>query len=214
MTGGLICIRGRRMTNQERVGLSGIVLAGGQSQRMGRNKALMLLEGQTLVARVLDRLSPLCDELIISTNDVEPYADLPVRVVPDVFPVGCALSGIHAGLVAMQNERAVVVACDMPFLSRPLLRYMTVVSSGHDVVVPRVGGFYEALHAVYSVRCVEPIARLLTEGPRRVVDFFPQVRVREVTEDEVRLFDAELSFFNVNTSEEWVEVQRLVSGKF
>jgi molybdopterin-guanine dinucleotide biosynthesis protein A len=180
MTGGLICIRGRRMANQERVSLSGIVLAGGQSQRMGRNKALMLLEGQTLIARVLDRLSSLCDELIISTNDVESYADLPAHVVPDVFPVGCALSGIHAGLAAMRNERA---------------------------------GFYEALHAVYSVRCVEPIARLLAEGPRRVIDFFPRVRVREVTEDEVRLFDAELSFFNVNTSEEWVEVQRLVSRK-
>jgi molybdopterin-guanine dinucleotide biosynthesis protein A len=178
---------------------------------MGRNKALMELEGQTLIARVLDRLSLLCDELIIATNDVGLYTGLPARVVPDVILGQGALGGIHAGLTAMRNQRAIVVACDMPFLSPPLLRYMTVVAPGYDVVVPRLGQYYEPLHAVYGVSCVEPIAQLLAEGPRRVVDLYQRVRVREVTGVEVRLFDADLSFFNVNTPEEWAEVQRLVA---
>jgi molybdopterin-guanine dinucleotide biosynthesis protein A len=200
------------MTDQERSSLSGIVLAGGQSQRMGRNKALLELEGQTLIARVLERLSPLCDELIISANDVELYADLPAQVVPDLIPGRGALGGIHAGLATMRHDKAVVVACDMPFLSLPLLRYMVVVSSGYDVVVPRVNAFFEPLHAVYSARCVEPIAQLIAEGPRRVVDLYRQVRLREVTEADVRLFDAALSFVNVNTQEEWTEVQRLIKS--
>jgi len=200
------------MADQEKPALSGIVLAGGQSRRMGRNKALLELEGQTLIARVLERLSPLCDELIISANDVELYADLPAQVVPDLIAGRGALSGIHAGLATMRHDKAVVVACDMPFLSLSLLRYMVVMSSGYDVVSPRVDGFFEPLHAVYSARCVEPIAQLIAKGPRRVVDLYRQIRLREVTKADVQLFDAALSFVNVNTHKEWAEVQRLTKS--
>ena len=190
-------------------GLSGIVLAGGKSQRMGRNKALMELGGKTLISRVLDKLSRLCDELIISASEVEKYAHLPARVVPDAIPGRGALSGVHTGLAAMRNERAVVVACDLPFLSLPLLRYMAAVAFGYDVVVPVVGGYYEPLHAVYGADCVGQIEQLVTEGPQRIVALYRRVRVREVTEGEVRLFGAELSFMNVNTPEDWDEAQRL-----
>jgi molybdopterin-guanine dinucleotide biosynthesis protein A len=200
------------VTQEQQLELSGIVLAGGQSRRLGRNKALLELGGQTLIARVLDRLALLCDELIISANDVELYADLPARVVPDLVPGRGALGGIHAGLAAASNEQAVVVACDMPLLNLSLLRYMVVVSPGYDVVVPHIGGFYEPLHAVYSVRCVEPIARLIAEGPRRITDLYRRVRLRELTEEDVRLFDAALSFFNVNTLQKWSEAQRLMDG--
>ncbi len=201
------------MTKQkQQLELSGIVLAGGQSRRMGRNKALLELNGQTLIARVLDRLALLCDELIVSTNDVELYADLPARVVPDLVPGWGALGGVHAGLAAASNERAVVVACDMPLLNLPFLRYMAVVSPGYDVVVPHVGGFYEPLHAVYNVCCVEPIAQLIAEGSQRITDLYRRVRLRELGEEDVRLFDAALSFVNVNTPQEWSELQRLMDG--
>jgi molybdopterin-guanine dinucleotide biosynthesis protein A len=199
------------MADRERSGLSGIVLAGGESHRMGRNKALLELDGQTLIARVLDRLALLCDELIVSADAVELYADLPARVVPDLIPDRGVLGGIHAGLAAMRNDKAVVVACDMPLLSLRLLRYMVTLSPGYDVVVPRMGGFYEPLHAVYSARCVKPIAHLIAEGPRRVVDLYQRVRLREVSEEDVRLFDAASSFVNVNTPQDWAEVQRLIA---
>jgi molybdopterin-guanine dinucleotide biosynthesis protein A len=199
------------VVDPEQVSLSGVVLAGGQSQRMGRNKALLELEGQTLIARVLDSLSPLCDELIVSTSDVELYNGLPVQVVTDVFPGRGALGGIHAGLMAMRNEQAVVVACDMPFINLSFLRYMAVVSPGYDVVVPQLGEYYEPLHAIYSATCREPVVQLLSEGPRRVVDLYSRVRVRKVTAAEVRLFDAELSFFNVNTPQEWAEARQLIA---
>lgn len=196
-----------------RAGLSGIVLAGGKSQRMGRNKALMELGGKTLISRVLERLARLCDELIVSANELELYADLPARVVPDQISGSGALGGVHAGLMAMRNERAVVVACDMPFLSLALLRYMAVVAPAYDVVVPVVRGYYEPLHAVYSVNCVGPIEQLVAEGPQRVVALYRRVRVREVTEGEARLFGAQFSFMNVNTPEDWAEAQRL-SARF
>ena len=189
--------------------LSGIVLSGGQSKRMGQNKALMPLAGSTLISQVLDKLSRLCDELIVSANDVEPYADLRVRVVQDTIAGMGALSGIHAGLAAIRNEKAIVVACDLPFLSLSLLRYMAAVALDYDVVVPRLGKYYEPLHAVYDVKCVAPIEQLVAHGPCRVVRLFDHVRVREVTEDPVRLFGASLSFYNVNTPEEWHGAQQL-----
>ena len=200
------------MAKRLQAGLSGIVLSGGQSKRMGQNKALMQLEGQSLISRVLDKLSRLCDELIISANDVEPYADLPARVVPDIIAGMGALSGMHAGLAAMRNEKAIIVACDLPFLSLSLLRYMAVVATGYDVVVPRLGAYLEPLHAVYDVNCITPIERLVAGGPRRVVHLFDRVCAHEVTEGPVRLFGAELSFFNVNTPKEWAEAQRLSGG--
>jgi molybdopterin-guanine dinucleotide biosynthesis protein A len=197
------------MAGQARTGVSGVVLAGGQSQRMGRNKALMELEGRTLISRVVDRLSRLCDELIISANHVDLYSHLPARIVRDVIPGRGALSGIHAGLAAMRNERAVVVACDMPFLSLSLLRYMTVVAEGCDVVVPRLDRYYEPLHAVYGVGCIGPIEQLVAEGPQRVVALYERVGTCEITRHDVRLYGAEHSFFNVNTPQDWAEAQRL-----
>lgn len=199
----------RAATRQSRSKLSGVVLAGGQSQRMGRNKALLELDGQTLIERVLANLARLCDELIISANEIEPYSNLGARVVPDAIQGHGALGGIHAGLKAMRNDRAIVVACDMPFLRLSFLRYMAAVAQGYDVVVPRIGEYYEPLHAVYSKSCVAAIERLAARGPRRIVALYDRVRVREVTEEQVRLFGAENSFANVNTPEDWTEVRRL-----
>jgi molybdopterin-guanine dinucleotide biosynthesis protein A len=197
------------MAGQARTGVSGVVLAGGQSRRMGHNKALLELEGRSLISRVLDRLGRLCDELIVSANDVDLYAHLPVRIVPDVISGRGALSGIHAGLAAMRNERAVVVACDMPFLSLSLLRYMTVVAEDYDVVVPRLDRYYEPLHAVYNTSCIGPIEQLVAESPQRVVALYERVRTREITWHDVRLYGADRSVFNVNTPQDWAEAQRL-----
>jgi len=192
------------------MGCSGIVLAGGQSQRMGRNKALMTLGGKTLISRVLETLTRICDDLIISANDLLPYASLPARVVPDVIPDRGALGGIHAGLKSMRNEKALVVACDMPFLSLSLLRFMMVAASDYDVVVPRIDGYFEPLHAIYGVDCISPIERLIADGPRRIVALYDRVRVREVNEDQVRLFGADGSFFNINTPQDWVMAERRI----
>jgi molybdopterin-guanine dinucleotide biosynthesis protein A len=191
------------MMQEPLIGVSGVVLCGGESRRMGRNKALLELQGQPVIALVLDRLGKLCDELIVAANDVDTYADLPARIVPDIFPVKGPLSGIHAGLSAVGHDIAIVVGCDMPFLSLPLLRYMALVAPGHDVVVPYLNGEYEPLHAIYRRTCIEPIERLLSQGSRRVIALYEFVRVREVTQNEVDLFDGARSFFNINTPEDW-----------
>ena len=190
-------------------GVTGVLLAGGNSSRMGRNKALMTLAGQRLVDRVLAVLSSVLDDLLMVTNSPELYADLGVRMVPDVVAGKGALGGIHSALHHAAAPHCLVVACDMPFLNADFLRYIVDQRTAYDVVVPIAGGRPQPLHAVYGKACLQPIARRLETDRLHVVGFFPDVRVREVTAQELAAFDPEgLSFRNLNTPEEFADAER------
>jgi molybdopterin-guanine dinucleotide biosynthesis protein A len=140
------------------------------------------------------------DEVIIVTNSPQKYGHLEARLVGDIYPGKGSLGGIYSGLRAARSEYGLVVACDMPFLDLSLLRYMILLSPGQDVVIPRIGGLTEPLHAIYSKQCLQPIERVLAGGGGRIIEFFPEVRVRYVEEQEIKLFDPQcLSFFNINT---------------
>jgi len=190
--------------------VSGIVLAGGQSSRLGMDKSFVNVNGQSLIEQIVAKLARLSDDVIIVTNSPEKYDHLEVRVVGDIYPGKGALGGIYSGLRAAANTHSLVVACDMPFLDLNLLRYMILLARGHDVVIPRVGGLPEPLHAIYSKSCLEPIDRLLTRKELKIIDFFSEVRVRYVEEGEVDIFDPQhLSFFNVNTLSDLEEMKKL-----
>ena len=190
--------------------VSVVVLSGGQSARLGRDKSFLVVDGQPLVARTVQRLVALSDDLVVVTNDPARYAPLalPARLVPDERPGQGSLMGIYSGLKAVRHRKALVVACDMPFLNALLLGYMLPLANGYDVVVPRVGGFLEPLHAIYSKACLPAMARLLEQDRHKITAFFHQVRVRYVEEGEIDRFDPHhLSFVNVNTPEDWEGVQ-------
>ena len=189
-------------------GVTGVLLAGGNSSRMGRNKALMTLAGRRLVDRVLAVLSSVLDDLLMVTNSPELYADLGVRMVPDVVAGKGALGGIHSALHHAAAPHCLVVACDMPFLNADFLRYIVDQRATYDVVVPIADGRPQPLHAVYGKACLQPIARRLESDRLHVVGFFPDVRVREVTAQELAAFDPEgLSFRNLNTPEEFADAE-------
>ena len=190
--------------------VSGIVLAGGQSSRLGMNKSFINVSGQSLIEHIVAKLARLSDDVIIVTNSPEKYDHLEARLVGDIYPGKGALGGIYSGLRAAANTHSLVVACDMPFLDLNLLRYMILLARGHDVVIPRIGGLPEPLHAIYSKICLEPIDRLLARGGFKIIDFFSEVRVRYVEEGEVDIFDPQhLSFFNVNIPSDLEEMKKL-----
>lgn len=190
-------------------GVTGVLLAGGNSSRMGRNKALMTLAGHRLVDRALAALRDLFDDLLMVTNSPDLYADLGVRMAPDLVAGKGALGGIHSAIHHADTPHCLVVACDMPFLNADVLRYLVEQRAGHDVVVPSVHGRPQPLHAVYGKACLQPIARRLQTDRLNVVSFFPDVRVREVTAEELVGFDPEgLSFRNLNTPEEFADAAR------
>src|SRR5712692_8592008 len=124
-------------TNLDAPPISGIVLAGGQSRRMGRDKAFIDFEGAPIVRHVLDRIKKLCAEVIIVTNNADAYTQFGTRIVGDVYAGKGSLGGIFSGLQSAREEYALAVACDMPFLNEGLLRYMISLAPKFDVVIPR-----------------------------------------------------------------------------
>jgi len=186
--------------------LTGIVLAGGASRRMGRDKAFLELDGRPLIGIVIERMARVCAEVLVVAGDVRPYAGLGVRVAEDHFRGVGVLGGLHAGLNAATHELALVVGCDMPFLNTDLLRAFAGWTEGFDVAVLRHadGKQVEPLHAAYRRTCLPAMEAVVRAGQRRIFSFFPQGRVRYVTLAEVMPFDPDLrSFRNVNTPEEW-----------
>jgi molybdopterin-guanine dinucleotide biosynthesis protein A len=191
-----------------------IVLAGGKGLRLGRDKALETVDSQSLLQRVLSQLIVFDSEIIIVTARDGPlprFADnTECRVIADAYPGSGALVGLASGLAASKADYNLVVACDMPFLNRELIRYMLGLGGGFDLVLPRLGGLVEPLHAVYAKSCLAHVERLLEQGERRINALFEQVKVRYVEADEIDRFDPRrLSFFNVNTRADLEKAQQL-----
>ncbi len=192
------------MTGSDLLPVTGAVLAGGASRRMGRNKAFLELRGRPLIAHILERLAEVCAERIIVASDVSPYAGFGVPVVTDRFPGVGVLGGLHAGLQAASCDLMLAVGCDMPFLNPDLLRALVAWAEGYDVVALRQGEQVETLHAVYRRTCLGPMEEAIRAGQRRIISFFPHVRVRYISPEEILPLDPELrSFRNINTPEEW-----------
>jgi molybdopterin-guanine dinucleotide biosynthesis protein A len=191
-----------------------VILAGGRSRRLGMDKSLLELDGQSLLARTVYKLTALSGDIIVVTNNPESYEHLALeaRFVPDEQPGAGALMGVYSGLKAAVHDSALTVACDMPFLNVPLLHYQLLKRYGHDVVVPRLGNMLEPLHAVYSKRCLPFMAALLDQGRRQIIAFFGEVKVYHVHEHEIALFDPlHLSFLNVNSLSDWQLAQKVQS---
>jgi molybdopterin-guanine dinucleotide biosynthesis protein A len=191
----------------ERSESSGIVLAGGRSRRLGRNKALESFGGQPLILRVIDRVSQVAEDVVVVVADQAQADALPLenqhRVVVDLHPGGGSLGGIFSGLSAARNQWAMVVACDMPFLNLDLVRRMLVLREGADAVVPVLGGRPEPTHAIYSKVCLPFMEQLLLANDLKISLFFDKVRVAYLPEEEVLSLDPDcLSFFNVNNPDD------------
>jgi molybdopterin-guanine dinucleotide biosynthesis protein A len=188
--------------------VSAAIMAGGKSKRMGQDKAWIELDGEPLVKRVADVLAQVADEVIVVANDPK-YERLGLRVVRDRYPDGGALGGIATGVTAATHDTVLVAACDMPFLSVDVWRLIVGHAGEADVVIPRVGGEFETLHALYARACVAPMERSLAAGKLRVISFFDEVRVQPIDERELRIADPTLrSFTNVNTPEELASALR------
>jgi len=186
--------------------MTGIVLAGGENRRMGRDKAFLKLAGIPLIEHVLLSLKGVFQDIIIVTNAPQSYKAYGVTVTTDVFDKRGPLTGIYSGLLRSTDEYNFVVACDMPFLNPRLIAFMTGLAPGYDVVVPAVGGFYEPLHAVYNRGLVPIIEEQIRRERQRIQELFAGLRVRYVPEQELDRFDrSRMSFKNLNTPQEYEE---------
>lgn len=178
---------------------------------MGQDKGLVSLAGRPLVQHVLDRVRPLGDELWITTNRPEAYAFLGVPTASDPQPGLGALVGLRTALQAARGETVLLVACDMPFLQPPLLHYLLSRAGEADVVIPRRGGEFEPLHAVYRRDCLGAVEAALARGDSRMISFFPEVHLLPIDDAELAVRDPDgRSFFNVNTPDDLLRAEHLL----
>lgn len=189
-------------------GVTGVILAGGASSRMGSNKALLPHKGGRFIESIYRELSEIFPEVILVTNTPEQYQFLPCKKVPDLFKGMGALAGIHAGLAQSSNPAVFTVACDMPHLDPWLIRHIANRGAGCDLVLPRSANGYEPLHALYREGCLPVMEACLEKGERKIISILPHLRVREIAASEVAGFDPSFdSFSNINTPEEYYELR-------
>ncbi len=182
------------------------IMAGGKSSRMGTDKSFVLFEGRPMIETVLETVDGLGDETLLITNKAQEYEHLGLPMVGDVYPDHGPLGGIFTAVHAASYPHTLVVACDMPWLNRPLLEYMISLRQTADVVVPRWEKFPEPLHAIYSKACLGPIEEKLKAKMLKITVFFGQVDVRFVERAEIERFDEDgRSFANINSPQDLEE---------
>jgi molybdopterin-guanine dinucleotide biosynthesis protein A len=193
-----------------------VIQAGGESRRMGQDKALVPFLGKTLIERVIGRVAHLADEIVVTTNKPDDYAFLGARgarLAADVIPGRGALGGLYTALSAAGEGLVVVVACDMPFVSPSLLAYQRdlLTSGGYDAVIPRTTGGTEPFHAVYRRQtCLPRVEEVIQADKWRVDAWYAKAKVHLLSPEETRPFDPDdRAFWNVNTPEELAEAERV-----
>jgi len=183
--------------------------------RLGRAKALERINKLSLIERTIDCLSAVSQAVLVVTSQEQFISITAVRlkgkVVVDLYPGKGALGGVYTGLATADSHHSLVVACDMPFLNRDLLCYLMDLAPNFDVVVPKLDGKFEPLHAIYSKDCLAPIKEILREGSLEILRLFDLVKVRHVGRDEIAKFDPQfLSFFNINTPDDLKKAEELI----
>ena len=214
--------------------VTGVILAGGKSRRMGENKALMQLGNNSLIGHVIHRMCLVTDELLLITNSPAEYAHLDVPMHGDILPGTGALGGIYTGLRRASHNTVLCVACDGPFVEPKLLTYLVSVLGAYDAVMPYTYSSRQAplrnkdigvtnpshntqitlqtLCAAYSKRCLPIIESMLRESELRVHALQDRAHIKRVSPEVWQAFDPEgMSFFNINTPQDFESADAYMS---
>lgn len=182
--------------------ITAAILAGGQSSRMGFNKAFIEIDGRPIIERTLKLLRGLFRDVIVIANDVPAYERLDVRVAADLVKGAGSLGGIYTAIFHSGSNHTFVTACDMPYLNAGAIERIISSAGGYDAVVPFIGSEFHPMHALYSRRCLKPIRSMMEEGNFRIKDLFSRIDVKGLAVEDFKGLDAALSVTNVNTRED------------
>jgi molybdopterin-guanine dinucleotide biosynthesis protein A len=189
-------------------GFEAFILAGGASSRMGTDKALLLFDGQPLIRRIAETLLEVGSTVTIVGRKVD---DPKLKSAADVYPHWGALGGVHAALAAAQTEWALLVACDLPFVTADLFIHMASLREDHDAVAPvQRDGRPQPLCSLYRIDpCLARATELIEAGKRRPVELLKSVNTRWLPFAEIQDLDnAEKFFVNINTPGDYYEATR------
>lgn len=191
------------------------ILAGGNSKRLGQDKAFIEIQGKRLIQRTLDTLNTVFSSIHIISAECSKFHSLSYPVIKDVVINKNSLGGLYTALIHSQTHWAFVCACDMPFLNTDLIQSMMhYLNHDYDVIVPRIQNRYQTLHAFYTKNCIPPIKQLLEKGQLKIRDFFSEVNIKVLYEKDLLPYDENLySFLNINTKEDLARVEQIIQSR-
>lgn len=190
---------------------TGIILAGGKSRRMGTNKALLKVDGLTIIERIANELRKITTEIIIATNNFEDYQFLNLPMVEDKIKEKGPLAGIQAGLAESKNEKNLIAACDMPFISAELGAFLLQTLDEYEAAVPEVSGRLHPLYAAYRKETLGAVNRAIADENLKIRHFLKMVNAKTVKENDFPFPLNEKFLFNMNHPEEYEQALRIQS---
>ncbi len=184
-----------------------LILAGGDSRRMGQDKAALVLDGKTLLERVTATMQAIFPKVIVSVRQLRSGVEVPQ--VCDEQDAGGPLAGLIAGLARTDTRWVFAVACDMPFVTQAVVAQLATLRGVHQAVVPLVGGYPQPLAAFYATSALEAMRASLAAGDKSLRGGLKKLDVRYVGEDELRACDPQLrSFFDLDTPQDFQAAQQ------
>lgn len=194
------------MSEAVRDDITGVILVGGKSRRMGRDKAFLEMAGKPLFRRVLELFQESFSRVVLVGGVPERFASYHLPLLPDIYP-GSPLGGIYTALSQVETDLVFVSSCDLPFPNEAVLRYICSLSDGFDAVVPETPKGYEPLFALYGKNCLDQIRSQLESGDFCAYAWYPLAKVRVVSPAELASLDPDGSAFcNINTPEQFAEI--------
>ncbi len=167
---------------------------------MGRDKAFIKIDGVPIIQRIFNIFENIFNEIIIVTNQKDPYSGFKAKIVSDLIVNRGVLGGLYTGLFFSSHSYSFCVACDMPFLKESLIQFLIHQTNGYDVIVPKTEDGLQPLHAIYSKSCLQPIKNIIEMGKNKIIDLYPLVKTRIIDESEfIHLDLTRESFININT---------------
>lgn len=195
--------------------VTGVLLAGGKSKRMGEDKRFLCVGEQSLFERSLSVLREIFQEVRVVIAQDSPALEVEVPISCDLIPNGGSLGGLYTGLKQATTQHIFLAACDMPFLNANVIRYMSSLKDEADIIIGQWGTRFQPTHAVYSRRCLPIIEEMLYAGNMKIQQMVahPSLHVRLVEETElVKIDPTGRSFLNVNTPSDLQAARALIDG--
>lgn len=194
---------------QPKTHMTAIILAGGNSLRMGENKAFIQIDGVPIIARIHGLFKELFEEVLIVTSQQDLFRNFDSNIHADLIPNKGALGGLYTGIFFSSFQYSFCVACDMPFIKRSLVEFLVRNIKDEDAIVPRTRDGLQPLHAIYSKTCLDAMKKVIDQGRHRILDFYDLVKVKIVEESDFLYLDPRReSFINVNTPEELLVIRK------
>jgi len=195
--------------NQLKTNITAFILSGGKSSRIGTNKSLLILDGRPLIQRLTELLDTIFHEVVISSNEPKTYEFLDKKIIEDFYPKRGPLAGIHSALSSTTSEKNFIINCDMPFISKELIVYLTDFKTDSKTLLPKVDGRIQPLCGIYSKSVLPDVENLLIECRNQqsnlkgsVYELISRIQPEIIDVTGTNFYHSDL-FLNINTHEDY-----------